>query len=171
MEKPANYEQYFNTAKTSIFRFEGLQDYSAMDGEDMVRSFILTGKLSTHPSESKWWQDMLEKNKNGIKTARVRLVTLPLNDYTKMELAWHKEAAAYSGDDIRIIEKEKFQDIFMFNNPLSDFWLIDDKYAFKMTYSFKGKFLSDEQVQLADLQKYIDYKEKLIENSISIKNY
>ena len=166
MEKTANYEPYFNSAKLSVFRFEGLQDYSATDGDDIVTHFALTGKLPIHPTETKWCQDMLQKNKNGIKTARVRLVMLPLNDYTKMELAWHREASAYSGDDIRIIEHDKFQ--IMFGDFLPDFWLIDDQYAFKMNYGPKGEFLSDEKVPPSDLKKYIEYKEKLMSISVPL---
>ncbi len=137
----AKYESYFNNAIKSVFRFEGLQDYSAMDGDEAVEVFKRTSKLLLLPKDTEWWQEMKEKNKRGIITQRIRLIELPLTDYTKMELTWHKEAAEYSGDDIRVIEKKDFDKII--SETIPDFWMIDDQYAFPMEYGPKGKFIND----------------------------
>src|ERR1035437_10601129 len=120
----AIYEQYLEKSTKSVFRFEGLQDYSAEDGEESVRNFIESGKLPFISSETDWWHGIKRKNESGVRTYRVRLVALPLNDYTKMELALHRMSAEYSGEDIRIIGQKKFDEVI--GKHVADFYLIDD---------------------------------------------
>jgi hypothetical protein len=164
-----NYDSYIKKAKKSIFRFEGLQDYSAEDGEDLINDYIKTGKLSFHPSDTKWWQYIRQKNQNGVITHRVRLVVIPMSNYTKWELAWLREVAEYSGEDVRVIEQAGFDKIF--DKSLPDFYIVDDLYAFPMKYGPKGKFLGDEIVKDDELIKYLDYKKKLLAYSVPIKQW
>jgi hypothetical protein len=93
----------------SLFRFEGLQDYSAEDGQDKVQHFLNTGLLLEYPGTSDWWKEMKKRNDIGIITKRVRLVVEPVTDYTKWELAYLKEAKKYSGDDIKLPKKETWR--------------------------------------------------------------
>lgn len=154
-------------AKVSLFRYEGLQDYSGEDGNDSVETFRKTGTLLELPNDSnEWWRRMKERNERGLITQRVRLVVSPLNDYTNMELAYLKKASQYSGDDIRIIEENVFAQM---NLPeLSDFWMIDEKYVFRMEYGHNGKYLSSELAGDGEVQEYIDIKNKLLHLSVKI---
>jgi hypothetical protein len=158
------YEPYLEKSTKSVFRFEGLQDYSAEDGEESVRNFIESGKLPFISSETEWWQGIKRKNESGVKTYRVRLVRSPLNDYTKMEIALHRMSAEYSGEDIRIIEQGIFDKVFTKSIP--DFYLIDDKYAFPMKYGLKGKFMGDNIVSGNKVEEYVLYKDLLLKNSV-----
>lgn len=163
----AKYEPYLDKASKSIFRFEGLQDYTAEDGEEFVKKYIETGQLLEKPEEILWCRNLRGMNERGIVTQRVRLVKLPLNDYTKTELAWYRAAAEYSGDDIRLIEQEDFDKIFETEMP--DFWMVDDMYTFPMEYGPKGKFLGDMLVEGKEVEAYVQYKIKLINNSVSVE--
>ena len=153
---------YIKNCKKSLFRFEGLQDYSTEDGDELVKFFIETGVLKEHPNDSdEWWKDIKDKNKRGIITQRVRLVKKPLTDYTKMELVYLKEARKYSGDDIRAIEENDFEKIAP--NGLKDFYIIDDQYVFEMEYGLKGKYLKSKMISNDKVDKYLDLKKKLFE--------
>ena len=157
--------EYIKNCKNSLFRFEGLQDYSEEDGAKWVEIFTTTGKLAELPDErNEWWKEMKERNEKGLLTQRVRLVTKPMTDYTKMELAYLKEAKKYSGDDIRIIDEKSFNELMP--NGLKDFWIIDDTYVFLMEYSPKGKYLKSQLVE--DVKEYVRLKDRLLEASFPI---
>ncbi len=158
-----------DNATQSLFRFEGLQDYTAMDGEGEINHFIQTGKLLTTPETVEWCQKMKAMNERGIITTRVRMIVVPLNNYTKWELAWHKAAAEFSGDDIRVIEEDKFK--VLFPKGLPDFWMIDHKEVVTLAYGPQGKFLKSEQVSLSQVGEYVNYRDLLLQNSIQIAKY
>jgi hypothetical protein len=161
--------QYIENCKKSLFRFEGLQDYSAEDSDKWVENFLTTGKLAEIPNDNnEWWRKMKQRNESGIVTQRVRLVTEPLTDYTKMELAYLKEAKRYSSDDIRIIKEEDFKEIAP--SGFKDFWMIDDLHVFVMEYGPKGKYLGSKMVEEQEVGKYLDLKEKLLERSSRIED-
>ncbi|HZS42763.1 MAG TPA: hypothetical protein VFA52_00915 [Candidatus Paceibacterota bacterium] len=155
------FKKYFKKAFISVFRFEALQDYTAEDGQEMVDEYLNNGKLA-RPEYSSWWKEIKEKNEHGVLTQRVRLVDEPLNDYTKMELTYLKKAAAYSGEDIRIIREKDFK------NKLNDFYLIDDKYLFILNYGRRGKFLSSEFVEGEKVKEYIKHKKILLNQSAKL---
>lgn len=157
------FEEYIKNAKKSLFRFEGLQDYSAEDGDEVVKIFIDTGKLAELPNTNKWWLEMKKKNKLGMITQRVRLVTKPITDYTKTELAYLKEASKYSGDDIRIIEENDLKQIAPLG--IKDYWLVDNKYVLEMNYGPKGKYISYNLIEDSKIRTFIDLKTKLLEKS------
>jgi hypothetical protein len=158
-------DKYIEKASKSIFRYEGLQDYSAEDGEDFAKNYLKTKQLTFQPKDNEWWRDIKEKNGKGIKTCRVRLVTKLLTDYTQAELAHLEAAAAYSGEDIRIIKEDDMKDIW--KDP-KDYYLVDDKYLFLMDYGPKGKYLGSILVEGDEVKRYADIKNTLIEASTPI---
>ncbi len=160
------FDTYFKKATKSLFRFEGLQDYSAEDGDEFTRKFLETGILPIDPRDDSWCQEMKKKNEDGMITQRVRLVKRPLNAYTIAELAWHKEAAAFSGDDIRIVEEEVFSALFP--NGLDDYWMMDDTYVTPLMYGEHGKYLKSALITGPEALKYIEYKDALLKAAIPI---
>ncbi len=146
-------------AKISLFRFEGLQDYSGEDGDEAVAYFLQTGQLLTVPDHTNdWWRNMKARRERGVVTSRVRLVCEPLTDYTKMELAYLQQAKAYSGDDIRIITETACRTIV--SKDLPDFYLIDDEVVFTMQYDPLGTYLGSTQVHT--VSQYKDIKDALM---------
>jgi hypothetical protein len=157
-------EQYIKGVRKSLFRFEGLQDYSAEDGNKVVRDFLKTGDIGPKASESDWWKWIKELNDLAIKTQRVRMVVEPLTDYTRWELAALKEASEYTGDEIRVIKKEKIA------SGIQDFWLIDDTFPFLMYYGNRGKYIKSK-LSGTRVDHFIHLKNFLLDNSVSIKDF
>ncbi len=161
-------DTYLKKATKSIFRYEALQDYSAEDGEESVREFMKSGVLPFLPEETEWWRMIKAKNDAGVNTCRVRMITDPLTDYTKMELALHRKSAAYSGEDIRIIGETQSDKI---EKDLEDYYLVDGQYLFPMKYGPKGKYLGSVLVTGIEIAKYIEYSGQLIADSVPIAEY
>ncbi len=143
---------YLKSANKSLFRFESLQTYN-VEGEDI-----------SDPDEGMedWWDFIASKTKAGVTMQRVRLVTQPLTDYTKMELEVHKKSKTF-GDDIRIIDEEKFKSLQI---KQQDFWLIDDSVCLTMNYSASGEYLGFTIEN--DVETYLKIKSSLLENSVEL---
>ncbi len=149
-KKNIKFFDYLKSANKSLFRFESLQDYK-IDGED-----------TSDEGMKDWWSFVASKTKAGVKMQRVRLVILPITNYTKMELEIHKKSKTF-GDDIQIIEEDKFKSLQI---KQEDFWLIDDLVCLKMNYSALGEYIGFTLENNVDT--YIKVKNSLLENSIEL---
>ena len=112
-----------------------------------------------------WWEFLELKQKEGVKTERVRLVREPLSDYVRWELEIHKQSMQH-GDDIRVLTAEKINSSL---EALQDFWLIDEHTVLKMQYSPAGEyhgFSASPEMQVA-----LDAKNYLLSNSISLSDF
>jgi hypothetical protein len=107
---------------------------------------------------------MKARRERGVVTSRVRLVSEPLTDYTKMELAYLQKAKAYSGDDIRCITEAEYRKIVP--KDLPDFYLIDDQVVFAMQYGPLGTYLGSTQVHT--VSQYRDSKAALMAGSVPL---
>jgi hypothetical protein len=156
---------YLNTATTSLFRFESLQDYDVEGEKEEVKIFKQTRQLDDSDMKE-WWSFIDGKVATGVQMQRVRLVMMPMTDYTEMELEIHKKSALH-GDDIRTITEEKFKTLNVV--PKFDFWLIDDTIVLIMNYDLTGKYLGfSVQGGVHPYSEYVGIKKALLENSKKI---
>lgn len=117
----AEFGALFDRFRFSAFRMETLQAYvveedqAAIDGwrtgqarpEYSVRTSPWAARLATTSIAGKSWQ-------------RLRVVSLPLSEYTRWEMAAYIESAVL-GEEIRILVRSKeFEDL------TEDFWLFDE---------------------------------------------
>jgi hypothetical protein len=140
---------YLKSATTSLFRWEALQEYQVEGEEDM----------------SEWWDFIESKTRTGVVMQRVRLITLPLTNYTKREVNLHK-LSAKRGDDIRYIFDTNQIDVHRFK----DFWLIDEKILLSMQYSSSGTYEGFEIVEKG-MQPFVDFKNKIYAASEPIEKF
>lgn len=157
---------YLRNANSSLFRFEGLQNYDVPHEAEMIRTWKEQGVVDVSGMRD-WWNFIERKTKSGVRMQRVRLVTLPLSDYTEVELEIHKQSASH-GDDIRItaLTTELAEKI---GSPIQDFWLIDDFVALAMQYDSNGKYLGFKATQ--DVAALLSLRDQLLRNAIPILNF
>ena len=145
-----NLMHYLENAKTSLFRWEALQEYKVEEDDDLTP----------------WWSFIEEKVAEGVIMQRVRLIKLPLNTYTKDEIESHK-ISCEKGDDIQCILQPKFS-VENFN----DFWLIDEKIVLNMNYSDDGEYRGFEvEENQSVLDDYLNFKKELLSHSKSIMDF
>jgi hypothetical protein len=138
---------YLKQAKSSLFRYESLQDYP----DDFFDNADETMK--------EWWDFIRLKVSEGVKMERVRLITQPITEYVQTELRVHAKSALY-GDSIKTINEKDFL------VGLSDFWLVDDKIVLLMNYDSQGHYLSFDVKE--DDGEYRNLKLKLLDVSIPL---
>ncbi|MDQ6984793.1 MAG: hypothetical protein Q9M91_04230 [Candidatus Dojkabacteria bacterium] len=154
--------EYLKNSQKSLFRFESLQ-YLSEDKESLDK-YLKTGKVDM-TDNAEWFDFLKSKNKGGVSTKRVRLVTLPINDYTKFEIEVFKVAKKY-GDDIKIIMDSEFNQLDL---PKIDFWNIDNKTVLKLNYDESGKYLEFENDSL-NFNFYKSFQDEIIKHSIEIND-
>jgi hypothetical protein len=161
------YQELGNSSK-EIFRFEALQEYFS-DGSDALENEInrqWKEKGEIDMDLMKEWHGFIKRKvKSGVKMIWVKLAEFPLKDYTLASLYIYKRRVKY-GIDIRIITKEKIDALKI---AIKDFYLLDRKNVLLMNY---GKFNEYFGCELdKNLEKYTQYRNLLIENSVSVFDF
>lgn len=90
------------------------------------------------------WLDMLrEATAKGRRFARVRLVTLPLTDYSRFGV-WCSQFTNGAGEDIRYLERGKADAAAL---PNHDYWLFDSRKLVRMHFDDNDTFLGGEVIE------------------------
>lgn len=103
--------------------------------------------LADEPDELPWmqsWLDMLrEATAKGRRFARVRVVSLPLNDYSRFGV-WCAQFTNGAGDDIRYLERARAEAAGL---PNHDYWLFDSSRLVRMHFDDSDRFLGGELIE------------------------
>lgn len=155
---------YLKKSKKSLFRFEALQDYQVEEEEKDFQLFIESGKVDL--TGMKDWLDFVKSNHEiRIKMQRVRLVRLPLTEYTKFGIPAY-ESEVKLGEEVRILEEDAEDK----TGIQKDFWLIDDNIVIIMKYNQNGKYEGFE-VKDSGIEEYLAGKNYLLNNSIPLAEF
>lgn len=112
------------TARSSVFRLEGHQDYP----DDELWQAHLRGEAWEQDPELADWCSLVSATvARGVSWTRVRVVTEPWTLYTQWEIEQHYPHNRDAGEDIRFIRTPGPW-------PLDDFWLVDDERAWLLFY-------------------------------------
>lgn len=105
-----------------------------------IRTFLAGHTPPPHSGKQEWMALVRAANRVGRLMQRVHVVTEPLTDYVRFEVAWSYAHSVSAGEDVRLIpvvEGEAWpRDV-----ALSDFWLFDDTELFTMRYDAAGMWL------------------------------
>lgn len=102
--------------------------------------------LAGEPDDLPWmqtWLDMLRvATSEGRRFARVRVVSLPLNDYSRFGV-WCAQFTGEAGEDIRYLIRDDAQALPL---PDYDYWLFDSSKLVKMYFDGRDVFLGGEVI-------------------------
>jgi hypothetical protein len=103
--------------------------------------------LAGEPDDLPWmqsWLDMLrEATAAGRRFARVRVVTLPLTDYSRFGV-WCAQFTNGAGEDIRYLDRDRAQASGL---PDHDYWLFDSRKLVRMHFDDDDVFLGGEVIE------------------------
>ena len=90
------------------------------------------------------WLTMLhEANAEGLRFARVRVVSLPLNDYSRFGV-WCSQFTGGAGEDIRYLARDQALAVGI---PEHDYWLFDSRKLVRMHFDDDDRFLGGEVIE------------------------
>lgn len=139
IEPGPEFAELFTTFKHTAFRLETLDQYNSPVETESFRKFV-----AGEPDSLAWYQSWLsmvrEATAEGRLFSRVRVVTLPLTDYSRFGL-WTSGYTNEAGDDIRYLTREQATGL-----PKYDYWLFDSCKLATMRFGDENKFIGAEVI-------------------------
>jgi hypothetical protein len=124
----------------TAFRLEVRSRYNPSYEGESLRKF-LDGERDDLSWMQSWLRMVQEAAAEGRRFARVRVVELPMSDWTRYSYA----LAAHnikSGEDIRYIERASAPDL-----PDYDYWLFDSSKLIVMRFDDSDRFIGGENIE------------------------
>ncbi len=115
----------FDDFTGEAFRLETLQAYSEPEEAGPRRQFEAGQPLGDDPGTLEWVKWLAAGKAAGKTVARVHILTMPISDYVRFELAYYQPGLS-AGEDIRIIPVPAGEWPTGLPGPGSDFWLFRD---------------------------------------------
>lgn len=153
----------------SLFRLETLQNYSGTSEDDALAEWQHTGDIPLTDELQTWCDRIHHRVAQGCRVQRVHVVTEPLTDYVRFELASYAPNVQ-AGEDVRVIPVHG--DRWPRDVQASDFWLIDARRLWTMHYAPDGEWLGAEPT--TDPQRIADacaQRDAAIAQSLSWREY
>jgi hypothetical protein len=135
-----DFDQLFHTFEHTAFRLEVRDRYSVPYEVESLREF-----LAGEPDERIWkrpWLEMIRKvTSEGKRVERVRVVSLPLTDYSRYGL-WSCQTNNKAGEDIRYLTRDQAEGL-----PNYDYWLFDSRKLVHMHFDDEDHYLGAEVIE------------------------
>ncbi|MFE2729025.1 DUF6879 family protein [Kitasatospora sp. NPDC059327] len=145
------------------FRLETLDDYSRSGGVDAYHAFLAGEEQPADYKTAGWVKTVADATRAGKRMYRVHILSRPLTDYLRFELAWgyHRNMAA--GEEFFILDTTGQE------NPVPeapDFWLFDDETAAVMSYDDNGRYLGVELLSDSRIAGFKTYRDTVMARSV-----
>lgn len=137
------FSAWFARFRVSCFRLETLQCYLGSGEDDSIGAFAAGQTPQPHPGKREWMALVGAAVRDGRTMQRVHVVTEPITDYVRFEVAWSYAYSVAAGEDVRIIPVPKGTP-WPPEIPTGDFWLFDDAERFDMHYDADGMWTGVE---------------------------
>ncbi|MFR9726052.1 DUF6879 family protein [Streptomyces sp. MS19] len=126
----------FHSFEHTAFRLETRERYDVDHENDSLRKF-----LAKERDELPWMRDWLtmirDATAQGRRFHRVRVVSLPLSDYSRFGV-WCAQFTNGAGEDIRYLTRDRATAAGL---PLHDYWLFDSHRLVRMHFDDSDAFL------------------------------
>ncbi|HEV7453312.1 MAG TPA: hypothetical protein VGO16_18425 [Pseudonocardiaceae bacterium] len=140
MQPGPEFWQLFHTFEHTAFRLETRDQYYSPSETEALRQFV-----EGEPVDFGWFQNWLtmirEATAEGRRFSRVRVVSVPLTDYSSFGVFCSKRTNA-AGEDIRYLTRDQAADL-----PDYDYWLFDSRLLVKMHFDDEENFLGGEVIE------------------------
>lgn len=152
----------------TAFRFECQGSYHEPYEQEALRQY-LAGDEPDLAYLRPWLDDVRRGTDAGRKYSRVRVVTDPITDYLRFELAVtpHNEAA---GEDVRVLPAARAAELGSLPNV--DFWLFDDRLVTVMHFDEVNGFQYAEAViEPRQVAQFLEIRERVWDAAVSFREY
>lgn len=155
----------------SAFRLELLDRYAAANETEPLRRFRLG--LPQDPAWREPWKQFVRASvRDGKQLARVHVLGEPLSDYLEFELTCAYPANVAAGEDVRILDADRWTTLHTLSVPEYDFWLFDDCVVAVMYYDNFGNLLRvDVDRDPLRVAYYRRCRDLIMDHSVPLRDY
>lgn len=137
-----DFNQLFRTFDHTAFRLEVRESYNAPREVESFRRFRAGDPVDMSWAET--WHSMIrEATAQGRRFARVRVVGVPLSDYSRFGL-WAAQFTSNAGEDIRYLSRDVAERLDL---PNHDYWLFDSRKLALMHFGEEDRFQGGEVIE------------------------
>lgn len=127
----------FKSFTRSAWRLETLDRYTVPSEDSWFADFQAGRPLPELTPDNDGWVAMLRDFRDTGRTCgRVHVVSQPVTDYVRFELALYRHSVAW-GEDVRIADRGDHPGLATLD---VDFWIFDDQTVAVMDYDDEGRF-------------------------------
>jgi hypothetical protein len=157
---------WLSTFRQSAFRLETRDLYTVPQEEAWFAAFRRgEGLPELTPENDSWLKLVSDHCRNGKRMQRVHIVSHPLTDYCRFELAMYVSSVV-AGEEIRVLERSARAEVQALE---TDFWLFDDSTVIVLDYDDHGRFLRAREAP--DHRFYREIAEFTLTHSIHLDEY
>ncbi|MFC4912803.1 DUF6879 family protein [Actinomadura gamaensis] len=136
----------FTTVRRSAFRLETRDRYDVPSEHERVRRFLAGDPDEDYLLAAHDWGAMTRAAAaEGRPFRRVRVVTVPLGDYSQYA-AWSAQGNLAAGEEIRYLERDQAEALGLPVRPPHDAWLLDDERVAVLHFDDEDHLLGAEML-------------------------
>lgn len=159
-----DFGRLFDTFERTAFRLETLATYDVEEEREEMARFFAGEDMGPEWADNPWVRSMTDKGKQ---VARVHVLTSPLTDYLRYELAAYP-GNIKAGESIGIIDRAEQT---VEGLPDHDFWLFDDRDVYRMHYTESGAFVGAELLPADRLAEYRAHRDAALSAAVPFTAY
>lgn len=125
-----NWKELFTTFEHTAFRLEVRDVYNVEYEQESFKQFLATGRRELLFGDE-WFDNVRAATAAGRRFERVRVVTVPLTDYSRWLVEGAKVNNNPAGEDIRYLNRA---DAAQLDLPNHDYWLFDSRILVRMNF-------------------------------------
>ncbi|MBO2456544.1 DUF6879 family protein [Actinomadura violacea] len=134
----------FQDVRRYAFRLETRNRYNVPDERPSFEAFMAGRRELDESVRSGPWYDMTRQAaREGRPFARVRIVSTPLNDYSRYAL-WAAQGNLAAGEEIRYLDRDRAEALGLPVRPPHDAWLLDDERIAVLHFDDEDQLLGAE---------------------------
>ncbi|PXY33539.1 hypothetical protein BAY59_10675 [Prauserella coralliicola] len=156
----------FSSFRVSAFRWEAQGVYREPHEQEPLRQF-LAGEAVDTSFVKDWLAEVRRNTDAGRRYSRVRVLTDPLTDYLRFELAMTPYNID-AGEDVRVLSKERQRELSL---PSQDFWLFDDEWAAVMRFGDQGLIDAEVVSDPAALDLFREIRDLAWKEAVPFRDY
>jgi hypothetical protein len=140
------FDAIFRTVRRSAFRLETRDRYNIPSERERIRLFLAGAPDEDHLLGVREWGKMTRAAAaEGRPFRRVRVVTVPLGDYSRYAL-WSSQGNLRAGEEIRYLDRDKAGALTLPVRPPHDAWLLDDDRVAFLHFDDEDRLLGAELI-------------------------
>lgn len=156
----------FASFRSTAFRWECQGIYREPYEQEPLRRYLAGDGLDSAFLQG--WLDEVRANTDaGRRYSRVRMLTDPVTDYLRWELAL-TPLNVDAGEDVRVLPQARAEELQL---PREDFWLFDDEWSARMHFGADGFEFADVVTDSATLDRFREIRDVAWKEAIPFRDY
>jgi uncharacterized protein DUF6879 len=136
---------------TSAFRLEARQSYASDEEAAAFAAWQEHGRIpdAVDPLIAAWTGIVCARIEGGAVMRRVHVVSHPMTDYVRFELALQRAHSVPAGEQVRVVDADLHPDLAR----ADDFWLLDDRVGVRLIYDDAGQLIRLERMTTGEVEE------------------